>query len=143
MSVFHDFKYEPNQSIKGSAHDWLYDHVGVFAWTTEFWSPQRRAGIEDYHFIEWLRDHSPEDDLKLLKWADDEVGEGAYVDWYAFDHPQLGTVELGGWDVMPCWGNVPFKFLRGRDRAARRLGTLAPADLALALDAFARRRAAR
>ena len=112
VSVFHDFKYEPKESIKGSAHDWLYDHVGVFAWTTEFWSPQRRAGIEDYHFIEWLRDHSPDDDLKLLKWAEEEVGDGSYVDWYEFEHPQLGTVELGGWDVIACWGNVPFKFLR-------------------------------
>jgi murein tripeptide amidase MpaA len=112
VSVFHDFKYEPKESIKGSAHDWLYDHVGVFAWTTEFWSPQRRAGIEDYHFIEWLRDHSPEDDLRLLEWADDEIGETAYVDWYEFEHPQLGMVELGGWDAMACWANVPFKFLR-------------------------------
>jgi murein tripeptide amidase MpaA len=111
VSVFHDFKYEPNTSIKGSAHDWLYDHVGVFSWTTEFWSPQRRAGIEDYHFIEWLRDHSPDDDLRLLRWADREVGPAAYVDWYAYEHPQLGEVELGGWDVMACWGNVPFKFL--------------------------------
>jgi murein tripeptide amidase MpaA len=112
VSVFHDFKYEPKESIKGSAHDWLYDHVGVFAWTTEFWSPQRRAGIEDYQFIEWLRDHSPEDDLKLIRWADSEVGESAYVDWYPYEHPQLGRVELGGWDVMACWGNVPFKFLQ-------------------------------
>jgi murein tripeptide amidase MpaA len=111
VSVHHDFKYEPNQSIKGSAHDWLYDHVGVFSWTTEFWSPQRRAGIEDYQYIEWLRDHSPEDDLKLLQWADRELDPGAYVDWYPFEHPQLGSVELGGWDVMGCWGNVPFKFL--------------------------------
>ena len=111
VSVFHDFKYEPNQSIKGSAHDWLYDHVGVFSWTTEFWSPQRRAGIEDYQFIEWLRDHSPEDDVKLLQWADRELGEGAYVDWYPYEHPQLGPVELGGWDVMASWANVPFTFL--------------------------------
>jgi murein tripeptide amidase MpaA len=111
VSVFHDFKYEPKESIKGSAHDWLYDHIGVFSWTTEFWSPQRRAGIEDYQYIEWLRDHSPEDDLKLLQWADREVGEGAYVDWYPYDHPQLGQVELGGWDVMRSWANVPFAFL--------------------------------
>ena len=74
VSVFHDFKYDPKSSIKGSAHDWLYDHIGVFSWTTEFWSPQRRAGIEDYHFIEWLRDHPPEDDLKLLRWAEQELG---------------------------------------------------------------------
>jgi hypothetical protein len=33
------------------------------------------------------------------------------VEWYRFDHPQLGEVELGGWDVMYCWGNVPPQFL--------------------------------
>ena len=44
VSVFHDFKYEPKQTIKGGAHDWMYDHLGVFSWTTEFWSPQRQAG---------------------------------------------------------------------------------------------------
>ena len=31
-----------------------------------------------------------------------------YVDWYAFDHPQLGQVELGGWDIVNYWFNVPF-----------------------------------
>ena len=111
VSVFHDFKYEPKESIKGSAHDWLYDHVGVFSWTTEFWSPQRRAGIEDYHYIEWLRDHAPEDDLKLLEWADRELGGEGYVDWYEYEHEQLGAVELGGWNLMACWANVPFEFL--------------------------------
>jgi murein tripeptide amidase MpaA len=111
VSVFHDFKYHPKQTIKGSAHDWLYDHLGVISWTTEFWSPQRRAGIEDYHFIEWLRDHPPEDDLKLLRWNDEELGGKGYVDWYPFEHEQLGPVELGGWDLMYCWGNVPSQFL--------------------------------
>ena len=111
VSVYHDFKYEPKESIHGSAHDWLYDHVGVFSWTTEFWSPQRQAGIEDYHFIEWLRDHTDEDELELLQWADRELGGAGYVDWYPYDHPQLGAVELGGWDVAACWANVPFKFL--------------------------------
>src|SRR5205807_2151543 len=30
-----------------------------------------------------------------------------YVDWYPFDHPQLGPVEIGGWDEMYALGNVP------------------------------------
>ena len=107
VSVFHDFKYDPKQTIKGGAHDWLYDHVGVFSWTTEFWSPQRQAGLQDYHFTDWIREHSVEDDLTLLKWAD-ETYPGAYVDWYEFDHPELGKVELGGWDIINYWFNVPF-----------------------------------
>ena len=105
ISIFHDFKYHPKQVIKGGDIDWLYDFLGVYAWVTEFWSPQRAAGISDYHFIEWIRDHSPEDELALLKLAD-ESGEG-YVDWYPFDHPQLGSVEIGGWDIVRFWFNPP------------------------------------
>jgi Zinc carboxypeptidase len=111
ISVFHDFKYHPKQTIKGSAHDWLYDHLGVISWTTEFWSPQRRAGIEEYQYIEWLRDHPAEDDLKLLRWSDEQLDGKGYVDWYPFEHEQLGQVELGGWDLMSCWANVPPQFL--------------------------------
>jgi murein tripeptide amidase MpaA len=111
VSVFHDFKYDFKEVIRGGADDWMFDHLGVFAWTTEFWSPQRQAGVKPDHFIEWLREHPVEDDLKLLKWSDEKLGGRGYVDWYAFDHPQLGKVELGGWDFMYCWVNPPPEFL--------------------------------
>jgi murein tripeptide amidase MpaA len=111
VSVFHDFRYDPKQTIKGGAHDWFYDHLGVFSWTTEFWSPQREAGIEDYGYIEWMKEHPPEDDFKLLRWNDEQLGGKGYIEWYPFEHPQLGEVELGGWDLMYCWGNVPPQFL--------------------------------
>ena len=107
VSVFHDFKYDPKQTIKGGAHDWMYDHLGVFSWTTEFWSPQRQAGLADYHLTDWIREHPVEDDLALLKWAQDPYPD-AYVDWSEFDHPELGKVELGGWDNINFWFNVPF-----------------------------------
>jgi murein tripeptide amidase MpaA len=111
ISIFHDFKYDPKQTVKGGANDWLYDHLGLYSWTTEFWSPQREAGIEDYQYIDWLRDHPPEDDLKLLRWSDEQLDGRGYIDWYPFEHDQLGQVELGGWDLMYCWGNVPPQFL--------------------------------
>jgi murein tripeptide amidase MpaA len=109
ISIFHDFKYDPKKVIKGGDVDWLYDFLGVFAWVTEFWSPQRAAGLSDYHFIDWIRDHSEEDELALLKLADG-LGEG-FVDWYPFDHPQLGAVELGGWDIVRFWFNPPLSRL--------------------------------
>jgi hypothetical protein len=107
VSVFHDFKYDPKQTIKGGAHDWMYDHLGVFSWTTEFWSPQRQAGLADYHLTDWIREHPVDDDLALIKWAEQNYPD-AYVDWYEFDHPELGKVELGGWDIINFWFNVPF-----------------------------------
>ncbi len=107
ISVFHEFKYHPKTSITGSFDEWMYEHIGVFAWTVEIWSPQMRAGIEKYKYIEWYREHPVEDDLKLLKWNDEKLGGKGYVNWYKFQHPQLGEVELGGWDVAYCWRNPP------------------------------------
>jgi murein tripeptide amidase MpaA len=111
ISVFHDFKYHPKQVITGGFDTWTYEHVGVFSWTVEFWSPMKQAGIEKFKFIDWYREHPAEDDLKLLKWNDEVLKGKGYVDWYAYEHPQLGKVELGGWDFMNMWTNPPLEFL--------------------------------
>jgi murein tripeptide amidase MpaA len=106
ISIFHEFKYHPKEIITGT-QDWIYEHLGALFWTVEIWAPNREAGIKDYRWIEWYRDHPPEDDLKLLKWSDEHCGGQAHVDWYPFHHPQLGMVELGGWDKMNYWRNPP------------------------------------
>lgn len=111
ISVFHEFLYHPGQYISGAFDDWMYDHRGVFAWTVEIWSPQRQAGIEEYKFIDWYREHPIEDDFKMLKWSDDVLAGKGYVTWYPFEHPQLGPVELGGWDSEYSWRNPPPQFL--------------------------------
>jgi len=106
ISIFHDFKYHPKEIITGT-QDWIYEHLGALFWTVELWAPNREAGITDYDWVHWYRDHPPEDDLKLLKWSDEQCDGKAHVDWYAFQHPQLGAVELGGWDRMNFWRNPP------------------------------------
>jgi len=111
ISVFHDFKYHPKQVITGGFDTWTYEHLGVFSWTVEFWSPMKQAGIEKFKFIDWYREHPVEDDLKLLKWNDEVLKGKGYVDWYAYKHPQLGNVELGGWDFLNMWTNPPLEFL--------------------------------
>ncbi|MGB8981368.1 MAG: M14 family metallopeptidase [Anaerolineales bacterium] len=110
-SVFHDFRYHPKQIITGGFDTWTYDHLGVFSWTVEFWSPMRQAGIENFKFVDWYREHPLEDDLKLLKWNDEVLKDKGYVNWYKYRHPQLGKVELGGWDFMNMWTNPPLEFL--------------------------------
>jgi murein tripeptide amidase MpaA len=107
VSVFHDFRYHPKEVITGVSDDWMYDHLGMFAWTVEIWSPQRQAGIQEYKFIEWYREHPFDDDLKMLRWSDEALEGKGYVDWYPFEHPQLGAIELGGWDEMYCFRNPP------------------------------------
>ncbi|MFN8380755.1 MAG: M14 family metallopeptidase [Anaerolineales bacterium] len=117
ISVFHEFKYHPKQTIAGGFDTWTYDHIGVFSWTVEFWSPQKQAGIEKYKFIDWYREHPFEDDVKMFKWNDEVLKGKGYVDWYPYDHPQLGKVELGGWDYMNMWTNPPLQFLEKEIKA--------------------------
>jgi murein tripeptide amidase MpaA len=110
ISIFHDFKYHPKQIISGG-FDWIYEHLGMYMWAVEIWSPQRQAGITEYKYIDWYREHPPEDDLKMMKWNDETLGGKGFVDWYEFDHPQLGKIELGGWDELYAWRNPPPQFL--------------------------------
>jgi murein tripeptide amidase MpaA len=106
-SVFHDFKYHPKEVITGGFDDWAYDHLGMISFTIEMWDLPTAAGIKDRKFIDWFRQHPHEEDLQILHWALDNVGAAAFVDWYNFDHPQLGQIEVGGWDRMYTWRNPP------------------------------------
>lgn len=111
ISNYHEFRYHPKEVITGVFDDWMYEHRGVFAWTTEIWSPQRQAGITDYKYIDWFREHPFEHDVALLKWSDEKLGGRGYYDWKPFVHPQLGPVEIGGWDAVYAWRNPPPELL--------------------------------
>lgn len=118
LSVFHGFRYDPKTVLAGGFFDWLYDHLGIVAFANELWDAVGMAGVgkpEEHgvmrrDFIEWFREHPEEDDLKLLAF-DDEHGLGGFHDWTPFEHPQLGPVEIGGWDHKRFWQNAPAKFL--------------------------------
>jgi murein tripeptide amidase MpaA len=107
ISIYHDFRSDPKQVSTGALDDWAYEYRGIFAWTIEIWSVQRQAGITDYNHFAWYQEHPESDDLKLLHWNDEQLEGKGYVDWYPFEHPQLGPVELGGWDRMYAWWNPP------------------------------------
>jgi murein tripeptide amidase MpaA len=106
-SVYHEFRYDPKGAIGGCGDEWAYDFLGIFGWTTEFWSPVRAAGLTEASYIDWYDVHDPADDLTLLRWNDETLGGAGFVDWYPFEHPQLGPVELGGWDFFRVWSNAP------------------------------------
>jgi len=110
ISIFHEFKYHPKQVISGG-FDWTYEHLGMFMWAIEIWAPMREAGIEDYKYIDWYREHPIEDHLKIIEWLDSIDDGKGYVEWYPFTHPELGEVELGGIDLLRVWWNPPLELL--------------------------------
>lgn len=106
---------EGREAYIPSAFGWLYNRRGIFSFITEFWNPLRAAGISLDNTTEsaWLFGfHSVDDELKLLRWSDKELGGDGFVSWHPFTHPQLGAVEIGGFDLIRYWYNIPFDRLR-------------------------------
>ncbi|MCW8987796.1 MAG: M14 family metallopeptidase, partial [Gammaproteobacteria bacterium] len=117
VSAYHDFRYHPQEVITGAMDDWIYEDSGRIAWTVELWSPHRQAGIKMNNFIDWYREHPFEDDLKLMQWNDTSLQGNGFVNWYSYSHPQLGEVELGGWDsLFNIWNPPPSQLQNEVDR---------------------------
>ncbi|MEO6486539.1 MAG: M14 family metallopeptidase, partial [Thermoanaerobaculia bacterium] len=106
-----DLRAEDRESFIPSAFGWLYDRRGIYSFITELWDPMRAAGIslEGTTASTWLWGYHPvEDEVKLLRWSDKELGGEGFVKWRKFQHPQLGAVEIGGFDMIRYWFNIPF-----------------------------------
>ncbi len=109
-SVFEDFTWDLSETMSGAADDWVYEHLGVFGWTTEFWDLLQVATGTKQSTKMWYTGPTEAEEHAVLQWADVHHPQ-IYVDWYSFDHPQLGRVELGGWDDIQSWINPPLALL--------------------------------
>ncbi len=114
-SVYEDFTWDPTETMSGAADDWAYEHLGVYSWTTEFWDIVHAATgtKQSTHF--WYTGPTTDEALAVLRWLDGQPSDdhtAGHVDWYPFDHPQLGPVELGGWNDLYSWTNPAPHLLR-------------------------------
>jgi murein tripeptide amidase MpaA len=119
VSTFHDFTFDPKHLTYGAFDDWVYDHYGAYSFTVELWDLPTEAGIKDRSFTKWSRDHPHEEDILIFDWILKNGLPDSYVDWQAFDHPQLGKIELGGWNSLYSWRNPPHTHMEAE--AARHL----------------------
>lgn len=134
VSVYHGFRYSPRDVITGAFDDWAYSSYGAFAFTVEFWSLARNAGVEIEDFIELFRRPTEEQQLKMLAWNDAELDGEGFSAWTPFEHPQLGRVEIGGWKPKFTFQNPPPKFLENECRKLTEFA-LAHASIAPCLEA--------
>lgn len=106
-----DLRADGRESYVPTTFGWMYDRRGILSYITELWNPLEAAGIslEGTTASAWLWGFHPvEDELRLLRWSDEELAGDAFVPWTPFEHPQLGPVEVGGWDTIRYFYNVPF-----------------------------------
>ncbi len=113
IPIFEDFMTDKAAYSAGACDDWLYQHRGVISYTVELWNLALRAGVSMWPRREKSYEEQESDFAKMLKWADMELGDGAFKPWSPFEHPQLGKVEVGGWRFKFVVQNAPGRFLQG------------------------------
>ena len=87
-------------SLKGHFPEWAYEHLGLFVFEIELGNLWNSTGIETEEFFKADEDQKEEWEGRLLAWHEAHPEVGAFTEWAAFDHPQLGPVEVGGWNYV-------------------------------------------
>ncbi len=106
--VHPDFTYDPKQSIVGVWADCLSSTLGIPAYTLEVWDPFKWAGLQVKEPARFFMDPKEHIVSALLTKA---ANAGELLLWEKFDHPQLGTVEIGGIDYLRTIRNPPLSHL--------------------------------
>jgi hypothetical protein len=93
----------PTEHRYGTLIEWGYQDRGIIGWVPEY-SP---ADV-------WITDYDGDGEISEAeehRFNDEQLGGAYFADWTAYDHPQLGRVEIGGWHAK-FWGqNPPAEFL--------------------------------
>lgn len=96
-------------TVHGGFIDWTNDGLGIVSFSNELW-----AGGQYYNSPELKeqqkKPESPIAGQKANFFFDDYLEFGdQYVEWAAYDHPQFGAVEMGGWKKTR--GRIPPRFM--------------------------------
>lgn len=96
-------------TVHGGFIDWTNDGLGIISFSNELWnggqyfnSPKLKEQQDD--------PENPIEPRRSSLFFDDHLEFGEqYVEWEAYDHPDYGPVELGGWKKTR--GRVPPRFM--------------------------------
>ena len=94
-----DYRHDsqPPIALQGHSADWGYQHMGLFHYEIELGNIYNAAGVSGKDFFAaepWERYEFERD---AIRYHDEHPDYGIFVDWHDFEHPQLGTVQIGGW----------------------------------------------
>ncbi|MBK8939786.1 MAG: peptidase M14 [Polyangiaceae bacterium] len=132
VSGYSEFTYEPEKPLHGDLANFAYIERGAIGFVCELWDFFKQVGFEMKRpFMKNYDERTRREDIiKMAEW-DHDHNEGRIVGgWRAFDHPQLGPVELGGYDPLIGIWNPPLSRLEemcsAQSRFFLRAAALAP-----------------
>lgn len=107
VSGFEEFCYRPDVPIYGDLIEFAYHQRGAFAYVVELHDLFAQMGIERKKpFIDHYR-LSREQMAQIAQWDAEHNGGRSIGEWVPFEHPQLGSVEIGTGDPIVGLKNPP------------------------------------
>jgi len=131
VSGFEEFLYEPDKPLHGDMTDYAYHQRGALAYVVELWDLFRQLGIERKKpFVDHYAKFGRNDILALAKFDREQNQGRVFKRWKKVAHPQLGEVEVNGFDPRVGIWNPPFEKLaetcNGQSAAFLRVAALVP-----------------
>ncbi len=112
VSGYEEFTYEPDKPLHGDLSDFAYHQRGALSWVCEIWDVFERAGLpKKKRFVDRYLELYRDEVIKIAQWDQANNETPVILPWRAFDHPQLGPVEVGGIDPRFGLWNPPRKEL--------------------------------
>jgi hypothetical protein len=131
VSGFEEFCYEPDKPIRGELCAFGYAQRGAVSMVCELWDFWKQAGLTVHRpFVLNYVKRTREDIETIARWDRAENGGRVIGGWRPFVHPQLGPVEIGGYDPrFGIWNPPPEKLAdlcAAHEKVFFRLAALAP-----------------
>ncbi len=112
VSGFHEFLYEPEKPLHGDLTDYAYHQRGALAYVVELWDLFQQLGIERKKpFVDHYAKFARKDILALARFDREHNASRVFRRWRKVAHPQLGEVEVGGFDPRVGIWNPPYELL--------------------------------
>jgi hypothetical protein len=112
VSGFHEFLYEPDKPLHGDMADYAYYQRGALAYVVELWDLFHQLGIERKKpFVDHYSKFTRADMHKLAEFDRTHNAGRMFKPWRKVQHPQLGEVEVGGFDPRVGIWNPPYERL--------------------------------
>lgn len=131
VSGFEEFTYEPDTPLHGDLSTFAYAQLGAVGMVCELWDFWKQAGLSLHRPFVWnYQRRTREDIVAIGRWDREHNRSRVLGAWRPFHHPQLGPVEIGGYDPRLGIWNPPPEHLPGlcarQSRFFLRLAALAP-----------------
>jgi hypothetical protein len=131
VSGFEEFTYEPDKPLHGDLTEFAYHQLGTVAYVCELWDLFRVIGAEKpKRFVDYYSHLTTADLLRFAKWDREHNASRVFRPWKKTTHPQIGEVEVGGFDMRFGMSNPPFEEIEAicqkQSQAFLRVAAMAP-----------------